>query len=273
MTYKRNFVVALKVGGKILRESSDEVQMPFGSEYSVVLKNLNSVRAMAQISIDGKEATTWLILPANGTVEVERFLRSDNLKQGNRFKFIERTQEVEDHRGIQLEDGLVRVEFKKEKVFELPKVVEHHTYHHHYDHWPIVRPFLPTWPYERPIIWASNHVQSRSSSAAGSPLRAMNNTSFVGAMQANLMKSAEPIANEAGITVPGEISNQEFVSASGFLTEGSEVITLKLIGKHGQVSVQRPVTVDLRAKCQTCGKRAKANAKFCSTCGTSLQII
>jgi hypothetical protein len=252
MTYKKNFVLAVKVNGKILRESGEEVQLPFGSEYSVLLKNLNPVRAMAQISIDGKEATTWLILPANGQVEVERFLRSDNLKQGNRFKFIERTQAVEDHRGVQLEDGLIRVEFKKELVFELPKVVEHHTYHHHY---PYPWPYYPK-PYV-PYLAGENSV------------RAMNSL-FVGAMQANLMRSVAE--NTAGITAPGGLSNQEFVNASGFQTEALEVITLKLIGKHGPVEVKRPVTVDIRTVCQTCGKRSKSG-KFCSGCGTSLQII
>src|SRR6266700_3640508 len=76
MTYKRNFVIAVKVGGKVLRENGDEVQLPFGSEYSVLLKNTNSVRAMAQISIDGVSAGPWYILGPNSSVEIERFNNS-----------------------------------------------------------------------------------------------------------------------------------------------------------------------------------------------------
>src|SRR6266478_27912 len=173
MTYKKNFVVAIKVNGKILRESAEEVQLPFGSEYSVLLKNLNPVRAMAQIAIDGKDATTWLILPANGTVEVERFLRSDNLKQGNRFKFVERTEQVEAHRGIQLEDGLVRVEFKKEKVFELPKVVEHHTYHRHYDYEGPYRPYWPFISYWANTPWCGTLTSSGGSNDSSSVTRSL----------------------------------------------------------------------------------------------------
>lgn len=275
MTYKKNFVVAIKVNGKILRESAEEVQLPFGSEYSVLLKNLNPVRAMAQIAIDGKDATTWLILPANGTIEVERFLRSDNLKQGNRFKFVERTEEVEAHCGIQLEDGLVRVEFKKEKVFELPKVVEHHTYHHHDSYW--WKPYHPQpfVPYNSPYTWCgtltsgSNDSVTRSLGALNkslSPVQAQNMM-----LSAQCMKSED--VNTAGITAPGSVSNQEFVSVSGFQTEQSEVITMKLTGHKGPLKVQKPLTVDIRAVCQTCGKRAKGSAKFCQYCGTSLQII
>jgi hypothetical protein len=90
------------------------------------------------------------------------------------------------------------------------------------------------------------------------------------ALSAQCMKSADE--NTAGITAPGGISNQEFITVNGFETEASEVLTLKLIGKHGQVEVQRPITVDLRATCQTCGKRAKSGT-FCSGCGASLQIF
>lgn len=264
MTYKKNFVVAVKVDGKVLRESGEEVQLPFGSEYSVLLKNLNAVRAMAQISIDGKEAGPWCILEPNSTVEIERFNNSGNKKQGNRFKFVERNSAVEEYRGIQAEDGLIRVEFKKEKFFELPKVVEHHTYHHHYPYYPYIPKIEPFWPHQPSITWCNNSTLG----ALSSPVRAMQ------MMKCSLdvsEQSAKP--NEAGITVQGGLSNQEFVSVSGFQCEPSEVISLKLIGKHGPVEITRPVTVDIRAKCQTCGKRAKANAKFCSVCGTSLQII
>src|ERR1700676_1587045 len=105
MTYRKNFVCAIKVNGKVLRESSDRVELPFGSEYGVLLKNLDSVRMQARISIDGKEATGWLIIGPNQSIDVERFV--EDLDRGNRFKFIERTERIEEHRGIKAEDGLV----------------------------------------------------------------------------------------------------------------------------------------------------------------------
>jgi hypothetical protein len=42
------------------------------------------------------------------------------MNSGNRFKFIERTAQIEDYRGIKAEDGLLRVEYAFEK--EYPKV-------------------------------------------------------------------------------------------------------------------------------------------------------
>jgi hypothetical protein len=149
MMHKKNFVAAIKVDGKILRESSDRVELPFGSEYSVLLKNLDTVRMQAKIDIDGQDATSWLVIEPGQSIAVERFYRG-NRDQGNRFKFIERTERIEEHRGIQAEDGLVRVEFKREKVYEPSKIVEHHTYHH--------------WPYysSLPYIWNTNLLAPQS---------------------------------------------------------------------------------------------------------------
>lgn len=269
MTYKKNFVIAIKVNGKILRESAEEVQLPFGSEYSVLLKNLNPVRAMAQVSIDGKEVGPFYILEANSTVEIERFNTSGNQKQGNKFKFIERTEAIENHRGVQIEDGLVRVEFKKEKVFELPEVVEH--VHHYPDYYNPYR-----WPRYSPYRWNGGNFCG-TLTFSNNLLGEVQGGSQVHTQKAMFLQaqcmSESKVENIAGITAPGGVSNQEFVTSSGFQTEQSEVITLKLIGKHGRVDVQRPVTVDLQAVCQMCGKRAKGSAKFCSGCGSSLQII
>lgn len=294
MTFKRNFVVALKVGGKILREVGEQVELPFGSEYSILLKNLNSVRAQAQISIDGTSAGPWHILGANESVEIERFNTTGNQERGNRFKFIERTEAVEEGRGVKLEDGLVRVEFAKEKVFEIPKVTEHHTYHHHdYYPWypkPYVPPVYPKpyWPYNDHIIWCGTYSQT-SSLNGGSQIMAMNNSSLTRGLSAssgslgapihqNMMKMAtlknmELVANDAGITVAGSESDQKFVSVSGFQTEKSEVLVLKLVGYHGKLKVQKPRTVDQKPRCVTCKKVNKSNAKFCSQCGTSLELI
>jgi len=286
MTYKRNFVAAIKVGGQVLRENGDQVELPFGSEFSILLKNLNSVRAEAQITIDGKVAGPWYILGPNESVEIERFNVSGNSDRGNHFKFIERTAAVEKGRGVQLEDGLVRVEFKKEKVYEAPKVTEHHTYtyHHHYDYyWPYYpKPYVPkVWPpYEPYITWSGTAFQS-SQSGSNHQLMAMNNVSLASSSpilrSCNLMKSADipmPAFNDAGITVPGSESNQKFVSVQGFETESlSEVITVKLVGSRGKVRVVKAKTVDQKPRCSTCQKVNKPNAKFCIECGTSLELI
>lgn len=126
--YQNKFVCAIKVGGRILREVNGTVQIPFGSEYSVYLKNMNSVRAKVKLEIDGNKATdTWLVIPGNTSLDLERFLNGNN-QQGRRFKFIERTAQIESHRGIGGEDGLVRVEFQVETVQPVVTVPRYESY-------------------------------------------------------------------------------------------------------------------------------------------------
>lgn len=274
--YKKNVVACIKVGGKILRESSDRVTLPFGSEYSILLKNLDSVRIQARIWIDGNLATEnlWLIIEPNSSLEVERYIKNGNLNKGNRFKFIERTKPIEDARGIKEDDGLVRIEYKKEYV--APTVTTNivrtkYIYDYDWDYY-LYRPWRPY----RDIIWSNNvnclttttgvlnsgtFTQSLSKSAE-SPVRcmAMNNSS---------------IPNEAGITVPGSESNQQFHQAQSFATESqSEVIVLHLVGTNEKSQpVKKAVTVDVKPTCVTCHKVNKATDKFCSRCGTALEII
>src|SRR5258708_38240054 len=99
MMHRNNFVVAVKVNGKVLRESNDRVELPFGSEYSVLLKNLDTVRMQAQFSIDVHDATGCLVVDPGNTVDIDRFYRQ-NRELGNRFKFFARTQRIEEHRDV-----------------------------------------------------------------------------------------------------------------------------------------------------------------------------
>lgn len=312
MVYKRGFIACCKVDGKILREDAGVVTLPFGCEYSVLLKNLNSVRAQVKVSVDGTDATegTWLIIPANGEIELERFIRAGNMDCGNRFKFIERTGDIEAHKGIGAADGLIRVEYKAEVVDEVRKtVVEHveHVYHHnrpwYYDRY---------WPYgpyygNNGITYgtgtaqsdtangdifsglnkqvgsvtntSSSHNSPTASTAKGkSPLRSSGISSsshFQGTMQANHANVVRSAAmNDVGITVPGSESSQKFVSGAWFKTEAtSQVIVLQLRGMVAGKAVKKAVTVKSKAKCPTCGTPNKSNMKFCGKCGTSLTII
>lgn len=272
MTYKKNFVCAIKVDGKVLRESNDRVELPFGSEYSLLLKNLDSVRIQAKISIDGNDATGWLVVAPNSSIDVERFVK--DLDRGNRFKFIERTDHIEQHRGVKAEDGLVRVEFKREKVYEQPYVV--------------FQPQMVDWYWRyRPYYYCNGHLNysnvkvgtsgetttfsSTRGSTGGSNQASFNSSGAIHAM--NMMRSVEAPVNDTGITVPGSLSNQKFVSVSGFETEKSEVIVLHLVGKAGGTPVQVAKTVHTMLQCETCGKTSKSSAKFCVSCGTSLERV
>jgi hypothetical protein len=87
------------------------------------------------------------------------------------------------------------------------------------------------------------------------------------------MNCAAP-PNDAGITVAGSKSNQEFQSSWGFETESnSQVIVLQLRGVVGGDPVKKAVTVDFKPTCPTCGKVNKISHQFCSNCGTNLHTI
>jgi hypothetical protein len=124
---------------------------------------------MARVEIDGTDATegTWLVLAPNSSMDLERFIRNGNLQSGNRFKFIKRTSKIEEARGIKGEDGLVRIEYKFEKLPD-PEVHTHH-YHHHHDY-----PYYPYWPW-----WNYPYTTWNASyTTSGSSLSNSDNISF-----------------------------------------------------------------------------------------------
>ncbi len=250
--HNQKMVVAIKTKGKILREIGDEVKLPFGNEFSILLKNLNNVRAVANITIDGTEVTNpgGLVIDANSEVDLERFLTNNNLTGGNKFKFIERNDTVEATRGIKLEDGLVRVEFRYAK--------------------PVTASIF------QPNFWHDYHKERTvygSPGPVGSP-KWGNSTvrNHIGANSVGVAQSF--LSNDAGITVPGSVSTQQVVSVSGFETEEqSYVIVLKLVGMVDTVPVEKPVTIKSKPKCTTCHTTNKASARFCSKCGTGLVLV
>ncbi len=117
--YNSKLVASLKANGKILREFKDTVYIPFGSEYSILIKNLNTVRAIVNVYIDGENAVPGgLVVSPGQEIDLERSIKNGNMTEGNKFKFIERTGNIEQHRGVKLEDGIVRIEYQFEKVYQ-----------------------------------------------------------------------------------------------------------------------------------------------------------
>jgi membrane protease subunit (stomatin/prohibitin family) len=82
------------------------------------------------------------------------------------------------------------------------------------------------------------------------------------------------VTNDVGITVPGSKVEQKFHTVYGFKSEAqSHVIILRLAGRAGAINIVAPVVARAKQKCTTCGHVNKANAKFCSECGTGLEIV
>lgn len=307
MMYVQNLVAGIKCGGKILRESGDIVSLPFGAEFSLILKNLNSVRSQVSVSIDGKDVCggSRLILGPNSTLELERFIKNGNMQVGNKLKFIERTAGVEEHRGIGIEDGLIRVEAWKELIHPFVAVPVVRTYP-----WPTHPSYLPNWfgdigqttyTVNNTVGGAMNvNACSTMNTASGQHVNSEPKRTFAqsspkqrpqvhaksmrgplrssgGIGGSNILPSSLNIqeqSNDAGITVPGSESRQQFRLSSGFTLEpNSVVIVLRLRGEVGGKPVVEPVTVKTKTTCETCGKASPADQAFCSKCGTALRVF
>jgi hypothetical protein len=270
--YNSKLVASIKANGKVLREFKDTVYVPFGSEYSILLKNLNTVRALINIYIDGDNIVPGgLVLNAGQEIDLQRAIRNGNMNEGNKFKFIERTGKIEDHRGIKIEDGLIRVEFQFEKVYkrqdgiQWSNAVWQPTSMDSY-YGGVMRNTTVSAPsYMKGTVTCSDMSYSATSMAVGS---ATLNTSATAQAY-----NAAP-QTETGITVAGSKSEQKFVTASWFATESEKHnIILKLLGEtEDNKAIREPITVKHKQKCNTCGHTNKATAKYCGECGTALVI-
>jgi len=282
--YNNKLVASLKANGRILRENKDTILIPFGSEYSFLIKNLNTTRALVNIVIDGEDVIQGgLVLNANQEVDLERYVKNGNLREGNKFKFIERTAAVEQHRGVKLEDGLIRIEFQFEKAVQVRP-----------------NPFQTVWPshsqYQGVVDkysvdtnrgWITASSVSYSTNVNG----AMRGVDFsqgesVRAQAAAAINQVAPDMteyhdgmatmdwNDAGITVPGSKSNQTFQHTTmGVLESEKHSIVFKLLGETpDNKPVLEPVNVKMKPRCVTCNKQNRATAKFCTECGTHLTI-
>ncbi len=245
MMYESKLAAAIKVNGKVLREFKDTVYVPFGSEYSILLKNLHTTRAVVNVFIDGDDMVPGgIVLNAGQEVDLERSVKHGNLNEGNKFKFIERTGSVERYRGSKLEDGLVRIEFQ----FEQPA---------------------------RPISW--NTTQIGGIYPQGGILRGFDNAQYGTTCSVNSFTASatsatmDSFVNDVGITVPGSKSEQKFSTTYvGTLETVKHSMVFKILGGE---AVKQAVTVKHKPKCVTCGKQNKATSKFCQECGTALEIF
>jgi hypothetical protein len=244
MMYQEKFIAVVKCNGKILREQNQcEVHLPFGSEYSLLFKNLDSRRVSVNVSIDGTDILygSSLVIDANSEGELERFL--DKVTHGNKLKFIEKTEQISEHRGDRVDDGIIRIEYAFEKLE------------------------VPTWIYSSyPAVFDSC-------------VGAIHNTT-VNYCSTNI-KSPEISINEVdmsmnadcGITVPGSESQQAFSYTLIGDLEDSKVLVFVLKGITQQGKVTKPLSVKTKIKCTTCGSNHKSTMKFCSNCGTVLTIV
>lgn len=277
MVYKERLVVVVKCNGKILRERDDVVTLPFGAEYSLLFKNLESRRAVLDIFIDGKNVFGGhqLVINPNSEKEIERFLDDGNLNSGRKFKFIQKTQEIIDHRGDKVDDGMIRIEYKYEaQKPEVKEIIHAHRHTYCYDYnCPICHPkyyFNPDIRFTTSDakVWSVGDERSFTTSTHNCSI-STNTVNFV-----SNQSIPDNINQDEGITVKGSESQQQFhYTTTGKLEQNSNVIILRLRGttSMGEI-ISEPITVKTKIECPTCGRKNDSAGKYCSNCGTALLI-
>ena len=254
--YKDNLVVIIKHNNKVLRERGDRVILPFDSEYSILVKNLNSKKASINISIDGEDVldNKSILIEPNSSMELDGFMKGTSAK--NRFRFIKKTKQISNYRGDKADDGLVRIEFAYEKVNVVTwsqsiKYSLHSTY----------------------SDYGTNDCFGPIKYGGYSTTKCNNSNSEAGftVSRSNCISDILSEDNE-GITVKGSEIDQGFIYGHIGELESSQVIVIHLCGeKTNGTVVSKPVTVKTRLRCKTCGVLSRSNAKFCSNCGTFLE--
>jgi len=263
MVYNNKFVAVVKCNGKILRENDCIVNLPFGSEYSLLLKNMESRKSKVTIHIDGKNIGNSFIINPNSEIEIERFV--NDLNKGHKLKFIEKTKDISNYRGDKIDDGFIRIEFQYEKQPDITinkTVIEEHRHINTYQ--PIyirTEPYPPYTHYPQyPYITCENSVNYSSEPLTGNAI-GNSNMSFYSSV------------NTDGITVKGSESKQQFrYGHINELEESSHTIILRLRGIDPSTNkiVEKIITTKTKLICETCGKKSKSHMKFCSKCGTAL---
>jgi hypothetical protein len=250
MMYNNKLVASVKVAGKIMREQGETVYLPFGREYSLLLKNLNSRKAQVKIEIDGEEVTGGgLLISPNQTVDLERFILDGNLDKGPKFKFIEKTDRISNNRGDKIEDGIVRISYQ----FEATPTYYTKSY--------------PTSVYGGTFRSTSDWSGNTFLNNVGGSI----NTTSLGDTFDGIVSEPQ---SDAGITTKGSDSDQKFTNGYiGALESTEHVICLQLKGQVGEHIVVAPVTVQVKFKCDVCGKgNIPSGNKFCPECGTNLTV-
>lgn len=246
---------------KVLREKNSNVELPFGTEYSILLKNLNSKRVVVNIEIDGVDIGNGnrLVINPKQSLNLERYISSEH-----KFKFIEKTEQISNYRGNRPDDGLIRIIYSYEKEISIINPYYWETYITCNDFSSGNKNFYFQSGNKNLLnIYATNCTDWTTQEVSTSINTNMVNTNNISA------------SNIDEITVPGSKSEQNFIYIDNIEVENEyHVIILSLIGCKKQqeqiVTIQKPRLVQTKLICPTCGKRCGSNDNFCPRCGTSL---
>jgi len=243
--HNNGFVAFIKSGDVVLRENySQEVFLPYNSEYSIGLKNISDKKALVSVHIDGTNVLggSSLIIDSKSDMILERFILDGNLNSGKRFKFVSL-----DNPGVQDPsssfNGEIKIEYQFEK-FDYNKFIEElNKYNNPY-------PSIPLWGEGKnyKAFWRDSGTADYIPKASFTYCSCNCNT------------------NDLGATIEGSNSNQIFKYGNiGELDYHKYVIILKLRHKKEMLSVNDSIY------CINCGNKVKINHRYCFKCGNLIE--
>ena len=282
--HSNNFVAAVKCNGQILREvSGREVQLPFDSQYSLLLKNKNNRRAFVDIKIDSEVVFSGLIIQAHDEVELERF--QDKVKK---LKFVRLENEAVSDKANP-EKGLIQVDFwleeepAKEVIREIIREKEYvpFPYWHHYPWYEFPQPRLQRWHYgdyfvggdlfdseTKTLSFQNTTGGSNDNSGVHVSNAILSNSVHAAKLSESSVASLNSDEGKAGATIEGEISNQKFVNTYFRGKDLSSYTQIRLWLRATDKLITVSETKNIH--CSTCGSKCKFNDSFCWKCGSEL---
>jgi hypothetical protein len=210
--------------------------------------------------VDGTDVLNGnqIVVNPNSMLELFGFMDGNMVK--NKFKFIKRLKEIEEYRGTNIDDSMIRVEFQYEK----PQNVYNYVYVP-YIWYGYPYPYLNS-PVTYTTTWGGTNTIGGSIT---SPLSQSNGN----AQSVYASNSTLPVQdfNDKGITVKGNQIEQNFhPTFIGSVENESYVLILRLMG-YDKEKEDKPIFVSDKLVCSTCGLKSKNTDKFCSRCGSFLE--
>lgn len=237
-------------GSNDLYRGSMAVALPFNSEYKVRLKNKNNRSCTARVFIDDKRVSKLgdLIIGANGTVDLERFIDS-SLDHGKRFKFVPLDHpDVDDPTSGH--NGIVKVEFRLARKENGIKIKTD----------PVVWKPWDFADYDKPFdgIYGDDINPINKNFSGGSVQVSYCATNFLSDNQNSI---------EDGATVEGKHSDQSFIYSNLDVVDfPTTTLWLKIVGIKDTKQADKMIY----RYCSNCGIKIKRSDKYCSECGNRL---
>ncbi len=280
MVYNQRFVISVLVNGKVQKEFNDgTVELPFGSEYVIRLRNKHKDRrAVCKLFVDGEErSNNGYVIPPRSYVDIE----NDSYRHS--FKLVasdsvEAQDEGKDKDNTERSNGVIEGRFYLEKA--RPVVEELH--HHHYPKpiptpWPIT-PYPWNGPYGKTLSKGPGgqsvgglDASFKTCSASPSPeaLGFMGNVSE-GQVAKRSAKRSRKKETEAGVTVDAGFKGQTYRSVHVDMEDEFVPVKMLLRGYEGNVMEAAEVVASSTKRgnyCSNCGKKYKKRDNFCNQCG------